>query len=69
MKPFATLLVLAFGCSLVHASDRAQPSHQKRMSVCQKEATASGKKGEERKEVLRACLAAGKTGGKNAKAG
>ncbi|HSV84620.1 MAG TPA: PsiF family protein [Ramlibacter sp.] len=59
----ATLVVLALGCSLVHANDRAQPPqpNPNRMSACQKEATASGKKGEERKAVLRACMAAGKS--------
>ena len=61
MKQLATLAVLALGCSLVHASDRAQPPQPNRMSACQKEATASGKKGEERKAVLRACMAAGKS--------
>jgi len=61
MKQLATLVVLALGCALVHANDRVQPPHPNRMSACQKEATASGKKGEERKAVLRACMAAGKS--------
>ena len=65
MKQLATLVALALGSALVHANDRAQPPKPNRMSACQKEATASGKKGEERKAVLRACMAAGK----NAKTG
>ena len=65
MKQFASLVVLALGCSVVHANDGAVPAQPNRMSVCQKEATASGKKGEERKAVLRACMA----GGKAAKSG
>ena len=73
MKQLATLVVLAIGCTLVRASDRPQPPQQSRMAVCQKEATASGKKGAERKAVLRACLvngkAGGKAGGRGAKAG
>jgi hypothetical protein len=67
MNRFATLVLLAFGCTLAHAADRAQSPQAKRMSQCQQEATASGKKGAERKEVLRACLTAGKASGKSAK--
>ncbi|MGV3571945.1 MAG: PsiF family protein [Ramlibacter sp.] len=69
MKQLATVMILALGCSLGYAADPAQPPKQTRMATCQKEATASGKKGDARKEVLRACMAAGKAGGKNAKAG
>ncbi|QJW83443.1 hypothetical protein HK414_02555 [Ramlibacter terrae] len=69
MKQLAILMTLALGCSLVHAADPAKPPQQTRMATCQKEATASGKKGEERKEVLRACMAAGKTNGKTEKTG
>jgi hypothetical protein len=61
----ATLFALALGCSLVHASALAKSEQPNRMSICQKEATASGKKGDERKAVLRACMSAGK----NTKAG
>ncbi len=71
MKPLATVVALAlglaFGASLVHAGDAAKPKQETRMATCQKEATASGKKGEERKTVLRACMAADKP--KAAKAG
>ncbi|RYY93466.1 MAG: hypothetical protein EOO24_26755 [Comamonadaceae bacterium] len=69
MKQLATVTILALGCSLVHAGDPAKPPQQTRMATCQKEATASGKKGDERKAVLRACMAAGKANGKTAKAG
>ena len=62
MKHLATLFVIALGCSLAHAGDRTP--QQTRMATCQKEATASGKKGDERKAVLRACMSAGKTVGK-----
>ena len=69
MKHLATLVVLALGCALAHANDQAQTPQQNRMSACQKEATASGKKGEERKAVLRACMSTDKTSGKSAKTG
>jgi len=69
MKQFATVVTLFLGCALVHAADPAKPPKPTRMATCQKEATASGKKGEERKEVLRACMAAGKASAKTAKAG
>ena len=69
MKQPVTLLVLALGCALVHATDQAQTPQQNRMSACQKEATASGKKGDERKAVLRACMTTDKTSGKAAKTG
>lgn len=69
MKQLATVMILALGCSLVHAADPAKPPKPTRMATCQKEATASGKKGEQRKEVLRACMSAGKTNDKNAKTG
>ncbi len=67
MKQIIALFIVAFGCSLAQAADATKPTQQSRMSLCQKEATASGKKGKERSEVLRGCLAAGKKTGKEAK--
>lgn len=73
MKQLAPVVALALtfvvGSPLAHAADGAKPPQQTRMATCQKEATASGKKGDERKAVLRACMAAGKANGKTAKAG
>ncbi len=66
MKQVVTLFALALGCALAHAADPA-PKKPTRMATCQKEATASGKKGEERKAVLQACLAAGKAAAKGEK--
>lgn len=64
MKQLATLVLVALGCSFAQAAEPAKTPQQNRMSLCQKEATASGKKGKERSEVLRTCLSAGKTDGK-----
>jgi hypothetical protein len=69
MKQIASLVLLVLGSSLAHAGERAPSPQASRMSVCQKEATASGKKGDERKAVLRACMSAGKAGDKGMKAG
>lgn len=65
MKQIATLFILALGCSLAQAAESAKTPQQARMASCQKEATASGKKGKERSEVLRGCLSAGKKTGQN----
>ena len=65
MKHLATLVIIALGCSLAQAAESAKTPQQSRMASCQKEATASGKKGKERSEVLRSCLSAGKKTGKN----
>ena len=64
MKALAFLVIATLGCSLAQAKDEAQPRKPTRMATCQKEATASGKKGDERQQVLRTCLAAAKAGGK-----
>jgi len=65
MKQLAILITLAFGCSFAQA---AEPTPQQtRMAQCQKEATASGKKGQERSDVLRGCLSAGKKAGQAVK--
>lgn len=67
MKQLTLLVIAAFGCALVQAAESTPKPQQTRMALCQKEATASGKKGKERTEVLRGCLSAGKKAGKEAK--
>ena len=67
MKQLVTLALIAFGCSLAQAAEPARKPQQTRMAVCQKEATASGKKGPERSQVLRNCLSTAKKDGKEAK--
>lgn len=62
MKQLATLFTIALACSFAQAAEPTRTPQQKRMAVCQKEATASGKKGQERSEVLRSCLSAKKDG-------
>ena len=67
MKQLATLVLVALGCSLAQAAQESPKPQQSRMALCQKEATASGKKGAERSEVLRGCLSTSKKDGKDAK--
>jgi hypothetical protein len=67
MKQFTTLVVIALACSFAQAAESTAKPQQTRMAVCQKEATASGKKGKERSEVLRGCLSAAKKDTKAAK--
>lgn len=67
MKQLITLVLLAVGCSLAQAAEAAKTPQPNRMALCQKEATASGKTGKERSEVLRGCLSAGKKSGKDVK--
>ena len=62
MKQLTLLVIAALGCALAQAAESPKPQ-QTRMALCQKEATASGKKGQERSEVLRSCLSAGKQEG------
>ncbi|MBI5278358.1 MAG: hypothetical protein HY854_18090 [Burkholderiales bacterium] len=61
MKQLATVLVVALACTLSVAAESTRKSPQQaRMAQCQKEATASGKTGKDRSELLRACLSAKK---------
>ena len=67
MKHLFTLVLITLGCSIAQAADPVRTPQQTRMATCQKEATASGKKGPDRSQILRTCLSAGKKEGKEAK--
>jgi hypothetical protein len=55
MQRFAILFALLAGIGLAHAADDAKPmTQQERMKACNKDAT--GKKGDERKQFMSACL-------------
>jgi hypothetical protein len=55
MKRFALVFALLAGIGLAHAADDAKPmTQQERMKACNKDAT--GKKGDERKQFMSACL-------------
>ena len=58
MKRFTFALALSLVALGAQAADKAPTAQQSRMTTCNKEAKAGGKKGDERKAFMKECLSA-----------
>ncbi|WP_295959281.1 PsiF family protein [Rhodoferax sp.] len=56
LLPLIAALGMAFSLGLAHAEDKPKTAQQTKMTTCNKDAT--GKKGDERKALMKTCLSA-----------